>query len=230
MLAENVQTVLQVECIRVVCDTCRGMLAQKQEAERRRREHETRRERRRHKASVLRRKIEHTIPPLYREATLRTLNPRTVNRILRDKPFWQGLFLYGPVGVGKTWAAMALARYYVACGKTVRRYTYREMLLMIRGAFARNTSELEAMRPLLSADVLIIDDLAACKTTEFAMDVVLHVIDHRIEQCRPTVITSNLSMDEIHRDFGDRLKSRLKTFRRLHVGGRDKRETAKNSG
>jgi len=166
------------------------------------------------------------IPPLYKKAKISFLNKKLCSAI-RTKQKEKGLLLWGPVGSGKTWAACALWRDYLASGKSVERRTYRELLIEIRGSFVRNEDEAVAIKQFLFCDVLIIEDLAACKNTEFAIDTILHIIDHRIEHLRPTIITSNLSPENIERVFGERLGSRLKTFLTLKIGGEDKRDTNK---
>ena len=166
--------------------------------------------------------IERNIPPLYQQATMRTL-PKKLVEILRSRPSHKGMLIWGGVGVGKTWAACAIWRHFLASGKTVKRVVYRELLLDIRAGYAKNVAEKDLFDAFFKADLLIIEDLAATKNTEFAIDCTLFLIDGRMERMKPTLITTNLKPSEIEQVFGERITSRLKTFIVVQMTGQDKR-------
>ena len=110
-----------------------------------------------------------------------------------------GLLFTGPPGAGKTHLAVAVLVDLVE--------TYR-----VRGLFADFTAltqELHAtmdpqssntrsslLAPLESAEVLVIDELAAQKPSLWASDIVYNVINQRYASRQPTIFTTNYRLDE----------------------------------
>lgn len=166
--------------------------------------------------------IENNIPPLYRDASMDDLSPALREHIAKRRPE-QGLLLWGPTGSGKTHTIMAMVRESIDADRQPIRKTYREMLMKIKAGFDHNVPEEDIIRNFVRTEFMVIDDLAACKVTEYGADTVLFIIDSRIEMQRPTIITSNLSPEGIQQQFGDRLTSRLQTFLVIKIGGKDKR-------
>ena len=163
------------------------------------------------------------IPPHFHNARMTDFNKSLCDAI-ETKPFEQGLLLWGGVGVGKTHLSAAIAYDLIMRDISVHRKTFKELLLSIRATFDNGKSEQSVYRPLLASKVLILEDVATTgKQSEFAADTLLHVIDKRIESCKPTIITSNLSPENLSKAFGQRIGSRLNTFCVVKLGGIDKR-------
>ncbi len=102
-----------------------------------------------------------------------------------------GLLLWGDVGTGKTYIATCIANALLDQGKRV---------LMRDFAQISNISVFDAdeyANSLSSYDLLILDDLGAERTSEFALQNVFNVINRRWESGKPLIITTNLSMDEL---------------------------------
>ncbi len=53
------------------------------------------------------------------------------------------------------------------------------------------TTELEILRPVFEAEVLILDELGASKPTEWVWDTVAHILNTRYNDKRTTIITTN---------------------------------------
>lgn len=70
----------------------------------------------------------------------------------------------------------------------------------------------EEMRRLKEADVLAIDDLGMEAETEKNTSIVESVINTRYNQCRTTVITTNLSVEDFKRRYGARVADRLREW------------------
>ena len=58
-------------------------------------------------------------------------------------------------------------------------------------------------------DILIIDDIGVEKVTDWAFQSVNGLVNNRYEYFRPTIITANLSLDELEKVYGSRLASRI---------------------
>ena len=127
------------------------------------------------------------------------------------------LFLHGAVGVGKTWAACAIANELLKKGKAMRFQPVNELLLELRDSFTQEgLSEKAVLQPFLETGFLILDelgDLAASRdrtASAFAASRILTLLDIRSRKGRPTIITSNLSLDELEKWTDDpRIASRI---------------------
>ena len=72
-------------------------------------------------------------------------------------------------------------------------YDYRELLKEIQNSYngAVRTTELEVLRPVFEADVLVLDELGAVKPTEWVWDTVSLLLNTRYNDNRTTIITTN---------------------------------------
>jgi DNA replication protein DnaC len=104
-----------------------------------------------------------------------------------------GLLLMGSCGAGKTHLAVSALRQIVLRGHTGLFYDYRELLKEIQGSYnpESQTSELGVLEPVLTADVLLLDDLGANKPSPWAMETVGHILNSRYNEKRITLLTTN---------------------------------------
>ena len=104
-----------------------------------------------------------------------------------------GLLLMGPCGAGKTHLAVSALRQIVLRGHTGLFYDYRELLKEIQGSYnpENQTTELGVLEPVLTADVLLLDDLGASKPSPWALDTVAHILNSRYNERRITLLTTN---------------------------------------
>lgn len=107
----------------------------------------------------------------------------------------RGLLFYGPHGVGKTHLAIGILK---ACVRTkgARGYFFetRELLRLVRDTYNRSVeeTEMEVLKPLLDANLLVLDDLGAERTSEWVQETLGLVVNTRYNAQRPTIFTSNL--------------------------------------
>jgi DNA replication protein DnaC len=130
----------------------------------------------------------------------------------------KGLLLRGRHGVGKTHLAVAMLREIIA-SRGARGYFYetRELLKLVRDTFATaGESEMDVLRPVLDADILVLDDLGAEKTSEWVQETLGLVVNTRYSERRPTIFTTNLddtadttNPNSMYVQLGARTRSRL---------------------
>jgi DNA replication protein DnaC len=101
-----------------------------------------------------------------------------------------------------------------------------DLLLQIRGTFrpgSENTEE-SIIEEYSDCRLLVLDDLGAEKTSEWSLQTLYTIIDRRYREERQTIITSNLSLDELASQVDDRIASRLSELCRVvRLAGEDRR-------
>lgn len=106
----------------------------------------------------------------------------------------QGLLFYGGVGTGKTYAAACIANYLLSRRRSVVMTSFVKLLESMMN-FKEDDSVL--ISRLNRAKLLIIDDLGAERSTDFALEKVYDIVDSRYRAKLPVILTTNLSLDEL---------------------------------
>ena len=122
-----------------------------------------------------------------------------------------GLYLYGSCGTGKTHLAAAITRQLLLKGKQVVFTCVPMLCLDIKKAFNENSriTEQDAIQAYVSCEYLVLDDLGVEKTTEWVKKTLGYIIYERDNMYKPTIITSNFSLDELADQTGQRSASRI---------------------
>lgn len=135
----------------------------------------------------------------------------------------KGIYLWGPVGAGKTHAIYAMRERIHELGISVKVHSAPEMFDLIRDDFDHKDSyNLE--RILANRGVLVIDDLGAEKVSDWVAETMFKIVDKRYREVLPTIITSNLELGELSERLGDRISSRIAEMCDvIHMEGGDRR-------
>lgn len=116
------------------------------------------------------------------------------------------LLLEGAYGCGKTHLAAAIANAAVRRGVPTLFITVPDLLDSLRFAYADPETTFEArFEEIRNADLLIMDDFGTQNATAWAQEKLFQIINYRYINKLPTVITTNLILDEIE----SRIRSRL---------------------
>lgn len=105
-----------------------------------------------------------------------------------------GLLFTGPPGTGKTHLGVGLLRALaIRKGAKVFFAEQRELLKELQSTFdgGAGRTESDVLGPILEAEVLLLDDLGAGRTTAWAQDVMHDVLAHRYNRKLPTIMTTN---------------------------------------
>jgi DNA replication protein DnaC len=129
----------------------------------------------------------------------------------------KGLFLNGPPGVGKTHMAVAVLKRVVRTrGARGIFYDTRELLRVIRSTFnpVTRTAEMDILRPVMEADLLVLDDLGAEKPSEWVEETMNLIVNTRYNERRPTIFTSNY--EDLPDEEGDPQSLKARVGFRIH--------------
>ena len=159
----------------------------------------------------------------------------------------KGLLFTGSIGVGKTHLAVGVLRRLVQeRGVKGLFCDYRELLKNIQNSYNPqvHTTELELLKPVFAAEVLVLDDLGAQKPNEWVWDTVALILNTRYNDNQTTIITTNYadlsagagfkvdesgskpakSEDTLGDRIGDRMRSSLAEMcTRIDMTGKDYR-------
>ena len=176
----------------------------------------------------------------YNESLERSL--AHARRVADEFPAGQkGLFLEGQPGVGKTHLTVAVLKQIIqTAGARGLFYDTRDLLRVIRSTYdpSIRTTELDVLRPVMRAEVLVLDDLGAEKTSEWVEETMNLIVNTRYNERRLTIFTSNYPDIPDDTDpnallfrIGHRMRSRLHEMCEfVEMDGADYREMPANGG
>ncbi|MCL1846009.1 MAG: ATP-binding protein [Defluviitaleaceae bacterium] len=128
-----------------------------------------------------------------------------------DKEFGN-LLLYGETGLGKTFICHCIAKEILDRGHTVLYLTVPRLCKVIEDS-RFNRDALDAPDEMLDAvddvDLLVLDDLGTEISTIITSAALFDIINQRLLARKPTVISTNLTTNELASQYSDRIVSRF---------------------
>ena len=145
----------------------------------------------------------------------------------------QNLLFYGASGLGKTYYSSAIANELIQKGTAVLYMSAVELFATLQ---RKNFSSIPAEREeydrlhqsLLTAELLILDDLGTEMITNFSLSELFSILNGRLLDQKPMIINTNLDLTELKETYSERISSRLAgSFTLCHFVGDDLRLTAR---
>lgn len=137
----------------------------------------------------------------------------------------KGLLLFGTVGTGKTYIAACIANALIDRGYTCLVTNFARLTNTINGMYDGKQEYIDGLDRF---SLLVIDDLASERDTEYMNEIVTNIIDARYRSGKPMIVTTNLTSEELKnpRDVKkQRIYSRLMEMCiPLEVKGTDRRK------
>ena len=155
-------------------------------------------------------------------------NLRTAKTFVRNfGTKMQNMLLFGPTGTGKTFLCNCIAGALMKQGWAVVYMTAAEYFRLLGDiAFGRSEQTIEGLMD--SADLLIIDDLGTEIETAANVSLLEETVDRRFRRKQSTVISTNLTPEDIRHRYIERIGSRLLCYQTLPFGGSDLRTGARS--
>lgn len=122
-----------------------------------------------------------------------------------------GILFSGKPGLGKTFISNCIAREILLKGYTVLYQTAPTLLdTIIKYKFSKNQEDSDRIySDIYSADLLIIDDAGTENMNNQRHEELFELINYRLLNNKKTIISTNLSIDELYVNYDERIISRI---------------------
>ena len=141
------------------------------------------------------------------------------------------LLFVGGTGLGKTFLSACIARAVADRGSSVVYETASRLFSKLEQAkFSGSEEARKEAAKFMECDLLILDDLGTEMPGQFVTAALYSLVNDRLQEGKPMVISTNLNVDELARRYSPQIASRLHgNFARLIFVGDDIR-VMKNRG
>ncbi|MBO4903815.1 MAG: ATP-binding protein [Lachnospiraceae bacterium] len=124
---------------------------------------------------------------------------------------YENILLYGNVGVGKTFLTNCMAKAILDKGYSVIYFTSMRLFdTLSRELFRYDENESwDLQKDIFTCDLLIIDDLGTESVNSFVASRLFDILNERDLRKKPTIISTNLSFEDIDGRYTERNFSRI---------------------
>jgi len=119
----------------------------------------------------------------------------------------------GNPGTGKTHLACGIAlRIMGAQHRSALYITVQKAIRRVKDTWSKGSSESESrvIEDLVYPDLLIFDEVGVQYGSDFEKNILFDILNERYEKRKPTILMSNLKVDEVMGYLGDRVADRLR--------------------
>lgn len=141
------------------------------------------------------------------------------------------LILTGGTGLGKTHLSLAIANEAIQKGFGVVYCSVGSLVAKLEDEHFGRETEGGTADALRSCDLLILDDLGTEFRSSFSSAAIYNIVNTRLLEQKPTLISTNLSTKEMVGCYSERFASRIiGSYRRIVFTGRDVRQQKRDTG
>ena len=135
-------------------------------------------------------------------------------RYLSDNPPNIGLYLYGNMGVGKTFTAKRFAKKIAEKGNDIAFVNLSFLASKLKSSFSNSSEKISYIINILKeVPFLFIDDIGSEQITEwFRDDVLFSILNFRMEHKKTTFFTSNYDVNELEKVQAKTAKEKYRDF------------------
>jgi len=148
--------------------------------------------------------------------------------------WWKGkrnmLVFLGNPGCGKSYLIAALIHELIDKRQTFRYFHEKDFYSQMRKTIEKNWDYEYEIKRLCETPFLFMDDLHSSVSTDFQKECLFNFIDQRSISEYPTIVTSNLFLDQMKSVYEERFISRLKNKKNtiIELNWIDKRQSELN--
>ncbi len=141
---------------------------------------------------------------------------------------YKNLFLYGTVGTGKSFLSNCIAKELIETGHSVLYFSATDLFDTLSKYTFDKENQQENYGDISECDLLIIDDLGTEYANQFVSTQLFSLLNDRHMQQKSTLISTNLSLEDLRERYSDRIFSRITGYYELcKLTGPDIRMTRK---
>lgn len=123
---------------------------------------------------------------------------------------FSNILFYGDTGIGKTFLSNCIAKELLDSGHSVIYFTAFQLFdILSKGVFEKDADAIAAHQNIFDCDLLIIDDLGTELANSFTTSQLFLCLNERILRKKSTLISTNLSMNQIADIYSERVLSRI---------------------
>jgi len=137
---------------------------------------------------------------------------------------FQNLYIYGNIGVGKTFLLNCIAKEIMDREHSVLYFSATELFdILVKGAFTKgDVDRLNLTELIYSCDLLLIDDLGTEFVNQATVTQLFTCLNERLLNKKSVIISSNLSPKDLANLYNERVLSRIaNTYDILRIIGDD---------
>ncbi|QFJ55044.1 ATP-binding protein [Pseudobutyrivibrio xylanivorans] len=146
-------------------------------------------------------------------ATAQIALERAQNFVQNFKAKGGNLLLLGQTGCGKTFLSNCIAKALLDEGISVIYFTASELFKVFEEqTFKKNADMADLHDSIFDCDLLIIDDLGTEFPNNFTITKLFQCLNERLLRSKSTVISTNLSLEEMRDTYSERITSRVFSY------------------
>ena len=134
-------------------------------------------------------------------------------KYLKDDGYEKGMYIYGPMGVGKTFILKKFARKLAEKGKKVGFISVPDLVSKVKGTFDSNAKYETLAQTLKTVEYLFVDDIGAEVVSSWFRDEFLFsILNERMNKKLVTFFTSNYTFEQLEKAEAKTARQKYQDF------------------